>query len=62
MKENVPLKQIWEAKVTRNRRRGRPKNTWNDEEVANMRKRNLTWSEAYEMAKNRYVTLVLQRM
>ena len=53
MNTNRPTKQIWECRTQNKRSRGRPKQTWNDELAKILRKRETTWEEAKNIARNK---------
>nr|CAH7715510.1 unnamed protein product [Callosobruchus chinensis] len=46
MAENIPIKQIWEAKVLGKRKRGRPQKTWEDTIGSILKKRGTDPREA----------------
>lgn len=53
MREERPVKKVWRAKTQRNRRRGRPRKTWDDTMAEILANRGKTWKEATVMAQNR---------
>lgn len=53
MSDSRPVKQVWEARVQAEKKRGRPRQTW-DKMVGNVIKtRNSTWNEAKVVARDR---------
>lgn len=53
MNNTIPVKKIWEAKVHDKRKRGRPKETW-DNLIGNiLTRKGKSWTEAKRMAQNR---------
>lgn len=53
MNDDRPVKLVWQAKVQRARRRGRPKRTWNDDIAEVLKGKMMTWDQAVKMAKNK---------
>ncbi|KAK9751423.1 hypothetical protein QE152_g5054 [Popillia japonica] len=52
-KDTVPVKRIWESRTPDKRKRGRPKVTWDDTIRKNLRKKEKTWPEAKQLARDR---------
>ncbi|XP_045473922.1 uncharacterized protein LOC123680186 [Harmonia axyridis] len=53
MEEERPIKQIWEAKVEKKAKRGRPQQTWEDMVEEEISKRGKSVREAEMMTSNR---------
>lgn len=53
MQNERPVKSIWEARIQRSKKRGRPRKTWNDEVATILKKKEITWTAATRMAKNK---------
>ena len=53
MSEQRPTKRVWEPRIISNRKRDRPKLTWNDEMAKILRKRNQEWDRAKSIGKNK---------
>ncbi|CAH1986028.1 unnamed protein product [Acanthoscelides obtectus] len=53
MGDNIPVKQIWESKVPRKRRRGRPQRTWENTIEQILMKRGTDCREAKKLALNK---------
>lgn len=50
MNNERPAKQIWEAKIQKRKKRGRPEQTWNNTITEIINERGRTWREARDMA------------
>lgn len=53
MEEARPAKRIWEARIVKNRKRGRPRRTWDEVIGRVLKKKGTTWENARTMAKDR---------
>ena len=53
MDQGRSTRRIWEAHILKNKKRGRPRVTWNETISAILKKRNKRWEEARGMALNR---------
>jgi Reverse transcriptase (RNA-dependent DNA polymerase)/Endonuclease-reverse transcriptase len=53
MNNEVPAKRVWEAKTMKKRRRGRPRETWDNAIGKILKHKKITWKEAKEKSKNR---------
>ena len=53
MKNTVQVKKVWEAKIQKTKKRGRPKTTWEGSIGQILNKRKKSWSEAKLLAKNK---------
>lgn len=48
-----PVKKIWEARTLKKRRRGRPKETWNNIIAKTLEKKKTSWQEAKMLSSNK---------
>lgn len=53
MKNERPVKQIWQAKIKKRRKRGRPRKTWDSVIEEIIRNKGKTWTNARELAANK---------
>lgn len=53
MESRRPVKQVWEAKIHKKRKRGRPRKTWDKAIGEVLQKRGSNWNEARTTAKNK---------
>lgn len=51
MEETTTVKRKWEAKIQHNKRRGRPKQSWNSMVADILIKKGTTWSKERKIAK-----------
>lgn len=53
MDDDVPVRKIWEAKAAKRKKRGRPRETWDDTIGKLLNTRGKTWREGKELAQDR---------
>lgn len=53
MRNNRPVKLVWQAKVQKTKTRGRPRKTWNDEIEQILKRRRTSWYEVHRNARNK---------
>ena len=53
MENSRQVKKVWEAKITRQKKRGRPHKTWDKVVEEILGRRGITWMEAKSKARNR---------
>lgn len=53
MRDERQVKNIWKAKAAKKKKRGRPTKTWNDQITAILKKREIQWNQAENLAKNK---------
>lgn len=53
MRDTKPAKKIWNTKVRREKKRGRPRKGWGDEISTILKKRNIDWAESKNIAKDK---------
>ena len=53
MEETRPVRRVWEAKTQKNKKRGRPRQTWDKVIAGILERRGRTWTDAKLLARNR---------
>lgn len=55
MEERRPVRRIWEARIERYKKRGRPRQTWDKTVAGILERKGTTWSDAKRLANNKDV-------
>ena len=53
MRDNIPVKKVWQSKTPWKRQPGRPRDTWDGAIAAILAARGVTWQEARDMSRDR---------
>lgn len=53
MNEERPVKKVWKAKIVKNKKRGRPRKSWDNVITGILTKRGKNWNEAKDLTQNR---------
>lgn len=53
MEDSRPVKRIWESRIEKNRKRGRPRQTWDQAISKILERKGTTWSEAKRRASDK---------